>query len=402
MEPVTQPDLPQLDGGARLNRIGSHLIVGAPDRSHYLQLDAAREEAVRALDGRRTLEQLEEAYGHDMAELVDELRTGRCLAGAPPQTQRRVLLTGDGFELSGAYRLVDRLYPLARPFFGRLGAAVVVVAVVVGVVVMLGGHLPTPLAQVRPDALTAMAILMVELVLLVVHELAHAFVLTHYGERVGRVGLGVYWGSLCMYVDATAALLLPRRARMLQAGAGLIVDAALVGVAGVIAIAAAPHAAEAALAQIAVSLSLGALVNATPLLQLDGYWVLADALDTPDLHRRGRHAVRRFLHGERDRRTAAQAGFAAVGVALGLLFITGAVVLWLTVMWPLLTSLWGQGTGSRILAVLLALPTLAPLTVDGLSSAVRAGRRIVQCLRAIAGIRRAPAAGRGSRRPASS
>ena len=43
------------------------------------------------------------------------------------------------------------------------------------------------------------------------------------------VGIGFYWGALTFYVDASQALFLPRRTRMLQASAGILTDLVVCG-----------------------------------------------------------------------------------------------------------------------------------------------------------------------------
>ncbi len=56
------------------------------------------------------------------------------------------------------------------------------------------------------------------------HELAHAVTLVHYGRTPRSAGCGFYWGALCFYIDSSDGMTLPRKARIINALAGLAVD----------------------------------------------------------------------------------------------------------------------------------------------------------------------------------
>lgn len=120
------------------------------------------------------------------------------------------------------------------------------------------------------------------------HELGHAFVARHHGCRVPTMGVAfmVMWPVL--YTDTTAAWrLADRRQRMAIGAAGMAVETALAAWAtlawsflpdGVL------RSAAFMLATTTWLLTLG--INLNPLMRFDGYFLLADALNVPNLQQR--------------------------------------------------------------------------------------------------------------------
>ena len=91
---------------------------------------------------------------------------------------------------------------------------------VAGTVTLIVGHPEGPQVSAHPwvDATVGM---LLGFGLAVLHELAHAVALVHYGRTPRSAGCGFYWGALCFYVDSSDGTTLPRRARIIDALAGL-------------------------------------------------------------------------------------------------------------------------------------------------------------------------------------
>jgi len=98
------------------------------------------------------------------------------------------------------------------------------------------------------------------------------------------------------------------------------------------------------------------LLNAVPLLELDGYWFLADALDRPTLQRDSRRALTSTLQGHPD--NLGLAGYAALSIGFGLVGIAVGVLVWWTLFGSLFHELWAGGPGYKALAAYLLLPYL--------------------------------------------
>lgn len=191
----------------------------------------------------------------------------------------------------------------------------------------------------------------------VLHESGHGLVIVHNRRRVGMEGVGFYWGALIFYVDASDALFLPRRTRMLQSAAGILTDLVVCGAASLVALLGGGASWAVVVREFAVLGYPGALLNVVPLLELDGYWFLADSLDRPTLGRDSRGALRQ----RRARRPAngRLALYGAASMVFGLLLLGVGLGTWWALFGRLFRTLWDGSVGYKVLAVYLVLPYVA-------------------------------------------
>jgi CRP-like cAMP-binding protein len=118
------------------------------------------------------------------------------------------------------------------------------------------------------------------------------------------------------------------------------------------------------------------VMNLIPLLELDGYFILADFIEVPDLRPRSLAFTRHELWGKlrhRERFTKQEVGLGLYGI-LGVVFtifsFLTAFYFWRTVFGGFIGEMWRGGTVTRILLVILALAIIGPI-VRGLISLVR-------------------------------
>jgi putative peptide zinc metalloprotease protein len=135
------------------------------------------------------------------------------------------------------------------------------------------------------------------------HELGHAYTATRYGVRVAHMGVAflVMWPML--YTDTSESWKLSdRRKRFKIAAAGVSVELAIAGFATLGWSLVQDGALKSTLFFLATTswiITLG--INASPFMRFDGYYLLSDALDIPNLHDRSgavaRATMRRTLLG---------------------------------------------------------------------------------------------------------
>jgi putative peptide zinc metalloprotease protein len=129
------------------------------------------------------------------------------------------------------------------------------------------------------------------------HELGHAFTATRYGLRVPQMGVAfvVMWPML--YTDTGEAWKLPDRGRRLRiAGAGIATEFALAAWATLGWSLVDDGNLKSALFFLATtSWVLTLAVNASPFMRFDGYFLLSDAIDVPNLHERAGALARAWL-----------------------------------------------------------------------------------------------------------
>ena len=139
-----------------------------------------------------------------------------------------------------------------------------------------------------------------------VHELGHALTATRHGVRVAHMGIAflVLWPML--YTDTAESWRLPDRRRRFEiAAAGIASELALAGFATLAWSLVEDGAVRSALFFLATTSWLVTLaINLSPFMRFDGYFLLCDALDLPNLHQRSfalaRAALRRGLLGWRE------------------------------------------------------------------------------------------------------
>jgi len=262
-------------------------------------------------------------------------------------------------------RWLDRWQPaLARvPLRALLVGLVVLSLVSAGVALASLERLLADLAALAGAPRRWWSLLLVWPCMKAAHELAHALAVRRFGGRVHEVGIALLVLMPVPYVDASdASLFARRRERMLVSAAGMLAEGALAAFALLCWSVLEPGALRDAMLAIVVTGSVSTLLfNANPLLRFDGYYLLQDALEMPNLAARSaawwRALARRRLFGigsaldrapRRERRWLAGYGLAS------LLYRYAVMV---TIAWWLLETV-------PVLGVVLAGYALWPMLVQ--------------------------------------
>lgn len=129
------------------------------------------------------------------------------------------------------------------------------------------------------------------------HELGHAFTATRHGVRVAHMGVAflVMWPVL--YTDTGESWRLRNRRQRLEiASAGILMELTLAGLATLAWNLTDPGDLRQALFFLATTAWLVSLgLNASPFMRFDGYFILSDILDIPNLHERSFAIARTWL-----------------------------------------------------------------------------------------------------------
>ncbi len=220
-------------------------------------------------------------------------------------------------------------------------------------------------SRIGPDLLTLWLALLVSFVL---HELSHALAVKHFGRSVLRGGVMLYFGMPVAFVDTSDTWLAGRRARIIVSLAGPLCDLAVASSAA-LAAALLPVGPSGAVAyRLAATAYLAALCNLNPLLELDGYYILSDWLQLPNLRRRALGFIGGPLWQKLRTTTPLnheERVFAFYGL-LAAVYTTLTVILafgfWRTQLVDLLNTLWARNDLSgRLVAVLILVAVVLPL-----------------------------------------
>ncbi|MEJ2890349.1 FHA domain-containing protein [Actinomycetospora aeridis] len=116
-----------------------------------------------------------------------------------------------------------------------------------------------------------------------IHEAAHALAVKSYGRRVNRGGFLLMMGMPFAFVDTSDMWFGTSYSRIVVAISGPLTTLGLAGVASGVAVASPNPTVSGVAYTLAAGLYLNTLFNLIPLVPLDGYQALADALRTPRL-----------------------------------------------------------------------------------------------------------------------
>ena len=179
-----------------------------------------------------------------------------------------------------------------------------------------------------------LALILLQVASISVHEAGHALAIRHFGRHVRRFGVAMYYLFPCFYVDSTDMALGTRGQRIVVALAGPFAGLTVAAACALVA-AGQPETLLGGLAFKAASLFVFQFIfNLLPILELDGYHVLVDALDAPFLRQRALGFVHRAAFRKlraRSRWSSEEIGLAifgitAIGTSLATLVLS--ILLW--------------------------------------------------------------------------
>ncbi|WP_247386055.1 MULTISPECIES: peptidase M50 [unclassified Bradyrhizobium] len=184
-------------------------------------------------------------------------------------------------------RMLSRLVDLMRPF-GARPFALLWLAIVVPAAFLLAIHWQEWSASLPERTLAAENLLLLALMFPVVkflHELGHGVIVKAYGGAVHDAGLMFLIFMPVPYVDASASLSFRSKyARALVGAAGMLTELALAGIAVHVWLFAETGVVRAAALDVVLIAGLSTIVvNGNPLLRFDGYYILTDLLEIPNL-----------------------------------------------------------------------------------------------------------------------
>ena len=227
----------------------------------------------------------------DMAELTHRGESGRVrqllLRIRNPLAMRFPLLDPD--------RLLTLTLPMVRPLFTTVGFLLWLALVVAGGALAVL-HWDQLTANVYDRVLTAENILILVLVypfVKAIHELGHGYATKRWGGEVHEIGIMLLVLFPVPYVDASAASAFQsKRRRAIVGGIGIMVEMALAAAAMIVWVTVEPGLVRAIAFNVMLIGGVSTvLFNGNPLLRFDGYYVLTDLIEIPNLGSRANRYV---------------------------------------------------------------------------------------------------------------
>jgi putative peptide zinc metalloprotease protein len=144
--------------------------------------------------------------------------------------------------------------------------------------------------------LIALAVIL--LFTLLTHEFAHALTVKNYGREVRRAGLMIYLGMPGFFVDTSDIWMEGKRARLAVTWAGPFSGLVLSGIAAIILTIWPEFSLNPVLFRFAFLSYVIVFMNVNPLIKLDGYYLLMDWLEIPNLRSKSFAFLRNGLPGK--------------------------------------------------------------------------------------------------------
>jgi len=317
-------------------------VIQDPSNNQYFRLNEAAYRFVATLDGRRNVadvwnlcnEQLGDAAPTqgEAIQLLGQLYASNLLMGeVPPDAEglfrrykKRVTREVQGYltnllfiriPLLDPDRFLERFLPIFGSVFSWWGGMLWLGLVATGLYFLAGrtDELVDQASNIlSPERLPLLYLSFV--FVKVFHEFGHAFACKKFGKTSGGGGEVHVMGVMFLvftplpYVDASSAWALRNKwSRAIVGMAGMIVEIGVAAIAAVIW----SHTGEGTLHAICYNVMFIAsvssiLFNGNPLLRYDGYYILSDLLEIPNLAQRGKeyvfYLVKKYVYGVRNPR----------------------------------------------------------------------------------------------------
>jgi putative peptide zinc metalloprotease protein len=240
-------------------------------------------------------------------------------------------------------RFLQRTLPLARLFLNRYTAVIWLLVVIAGIV-LASVHWSDLSENIIDRALTPQNLILLWFVYPVVkalHELGHAYTAKMSGGEVHEIGIMFLVFMPVPYVDVSSAWgFRDKRRRMLVGAAGIAVEMFLGALALFVWLSVEPGVVHVVAYNVMLISGVSTLLfNGNPLLRFDGYYVLADALEIPNLGSRSNkylgYLVQRYLFRVKDAESPADSAgecfwFVVYGIAAFIyrMFIMFVIILY--------------------------------------------------------------------------
>jgi len=195
--------------------------------------------------------------------------------------------------------VLERITPYFKSFFSVFGA-LVWLAIVLPAVVLSLQHWNDLGAAYSSDILKPSNLMLLWLLyplMKLLHEFAHGICVKHWGGEVHEMGITLLVLTPIPYVDASAATVFKsKHRRMLVSGSGIMVELFIAAIALYVWLGASDGLLrDCAFGVFTIGAVSTVLFNANPLLKFDGYFIVQDLIEIPNLMARSAQYYRYLL-----------------------------------------------------------------------------------------------------------
>ncbi|WP_028302790.1 biotin/lipoyl-binding protein [Oceanospirillum maris] len=300
-------------------------VLFDPASQSYFRLPVATYRFIRSLNLKRTLDEVWQNQLHkqpdlvpsqqDVIQLLTQMYSSGVLVFAVPIPASNMLESAEKqkkkelrsrwinflflrFRLFNPDPMLESLKPLYPYIMGKLGILVWLITFVFSLEAVMGK--PSQLLQQSGNLLAFDNLFLLYIAIFIVkalHELGHGVVCKHFGGSVPHAGVMLLLFAPVPYVDATSTWQFGSKwQRVLVGAAGMLVELWLAGLAAIVWANSPPGIVNELLYNIMFVASVTTLLfNLNPLMRFDGYYILSDLLEEPNLGTRSKVMFRQWF-----------------------------------------------------------------------------------------------------------
>ena len=279
----------------------------------YYEVDPTTHAIWRFLDGRKTVKEIydelkatnDKLTEKDVRDTVVSLAQEGLIESTEPEPLKRRVTLQSAFQLNiqlvrDSSKTLAQFFRLTRRLIMRQELPIAIGIAVIGFVLFYAGFVRIfvnpSLLDVAGSAMLGFFFyqLVVLLPVYAVHEIAHAAVCDYYGGKPREIGTGLYYLAPFFYVDTTDAWRLSRRARIMISAAGPLSTVVISSIFVFASYFASGYLQD--VLQISAFFGFyGSLLNFSPVIESDGYFILSDALNIPNLRDEAFSSLKRIF-----------------------------------------------------------------------------------------------------------
>ena len=343
--------------------------------AEYYDIDAKTNTVWRLLDGKKTIQEIfnqakktdETLTEKEVKEIVVSLADEGIIESTEAKVRRSRVELASAFQLDihilkDSSKSLAGLFRITRSLIRREELPIALAVAALGFVLFYSSflHIFADPSVFQVAGSTVLGFFFFELLVMLpvyaVHELAHAAVCDYCGAKPREIGTGLYYLAPYFYCDTSDSWRLSRRARIMISLAGplstVTISALLVFWSYFV-----PAGTEQNILRVAAFFGYyGSLINFSPVIETDGYYILADILNIPNLRDEAFSYIKRTFRRAFGRPVPAVRQSARRVRIIA--FYSAISVLWLayfayTTLW--LVFIYGRDTYSAVLNLALTL-----------------------------------------------
>ena len=289
-------------------------VLQDPQSGRYHRISAEANLAISLMDGRRSVQEIWDAVGarlgaaqptqDEVIRLLSQLHAADVLAGDVPADLAELMRRGDRISrgqllsrlrnpiairlpLFDPDRFLAATLPLVAWFFSPLGFVLWlgVVGTALALAILNADALLADVVDRSVAPSNLLLLLLIYPVLKGLHELGHGWATKRWGGEVHELGIMLLVFVPVPYVDASDAAGFPSKwQRAVVGGAGIMVELLLASVAMLLWVLVEPGLVRAIAFNVMLVAGVSTvLFNGNPLLRFDGYYILSDLIEIPNL-----------------------------------------------------------------------------------------------------------------------